>query len=96
MNPLKILLKILGTIDLIGAGMFLLLIFGVAPPLPFLLFSAGLLLAKSMFLVTGEPLSAIDLISSILLFSSLLITLPTLLVWTPALLLMAKGAGSFI
>ena len=91
-----LILKLLGMIDLIGAGLFLLLVFGVAPPLQLILFSAGLLLLKSMFILTGDPLSALDFIASMLLLTSLFFTLPTLLVWAPALLLMAKGAGSML
>ncbi|MSS74647.1 hypothetical protein EXS73_00325 [Candidatus Pacearchaeota archaeon] len=91
-----LILKLLGMIDLIGAGLFLLLVFGVAPPLQLVLFSAGLLLLKSMFILTGDPLSALDFIASMLLLISLIVSLPTLLVWTPALLLMAKGAGSML
>ncbi|MBM3230092.1 hypothetical protein FJZ22_00345 [Candidatus Pacearchaeota archaeon] len=91
-----LILKLLGGIDLIGAGLFILLVFGVTPFLQLTLFSAGLLLLKSMFILTGDPLSIVDFLAGILLLLSLFYALPTLLVWTPALLLLAKGAGSML
>jgi hypothetical protein len=91
-----ILVKILGGIDLISSLIFLMLIFGINPFFQIMLFCGGLLLMKSMFIITGEPLSIIDLVSSILLFLSIFLTLPALFLWVPAFLLLAKGIVSFI
>jgi len=92
-----VLVKILGGIDIISAFAFLLLIFGIDVFTPFILFSASLLLIKSLFIFTGEfVLSIIDLLSAILLFISLFLALPVILLWIPAFLLLAKGFVSFI
>lgn len=91
-----ILVKILGLIDLISAFVFLMLAFSINPWIQVILFCAGLLLLKGLFILSGEPLSAIDLISAIFLLLSLIITLPTVLIWIPAFLLIAKGLVSFM
>jgi hypothetical protein len=91
-----VLVKILGGVDLISSIVFLMLIFNIHPWLQLTLFCAGILLIKGLFLFTGEPLSIIDLFSSFLLLISILFTLPTILVWVPAFLLMAKGIVSFL
>lgn len=91
-----ILLKILGFIDLLSSLTFLLLIFGITPPLQLTLFCAGLLLLKGMFIIAGDVLSVVDIFASIILLVSL-ITLPgTLFLWMPACLLLAKGIGSMV
>lgn len=90
------ILKVLGSIDLASSIAFLMLVFGISPNLQFLLFCAGLLFIKSLFILTGDMLSLIDLISSILLLLSILFTLPAIVLWIPAFLLLAKGLVSFI
>lgn len=90
------LVKILGAIDLISAFAFLLLIFGVHPFLQLMLFCSGLLFLKGLFVLTGDVLSVIDLLSSVLILLSLFLTLPSLFLWVPAFLLLAKGIVSFI
>jgi hypothetical protein len=90
------LVKILGAIDLASAICFLMLIFGMTPFVHFTLFCAGLLLLKGMFVFTGDVLSIIDLASAILLLLSLFFALPTVLLWVPAFLLLAKGVVSFL
>ena len=89
------LVKILGLIDLVSALAFLMLAFNVQPWLQFILFCSGLLLLKGMFIFTGEPLSAIDLISSLILLISIFLSLPAIFLWAPAFLLLAKGIVSF-
>ncbi|HLC31282.1 MAG TPA: hypothetical protein VJK51_01305 [Candidatus Nanoarchaeia archaeon] len=90
------IVKILGAIDLTAAAAFLMLIFGIQPFTQLLLFSAGLLLLKSMFLITGDVLSFVDLLAAVILILSLFLSLPPILLWVPAFLLVAKGVASFI
>ena len=90
-----ILLKILGGIDLTSAIVFLMMLFGMNIFLQLVLFCAGLLLLKGMFVISGHVLSIIDIFSSILLILSLFFSLPTFLVWIFVLLLFAKGFVSF-
>ncbi len=90
------LVKILGGLDLISAIVFLMIIFGLDPWTQLVLFCAGLLFLKGLFILTGEPLSVIDLVSSLTLIFSLL-WIPWMgLAWMLALLLLAKGIVSFI
>ncbi|MEK6933319.1 MAG: hypothetical protein AABW75_00410 [Nanoarchaeota archaeon] len=91
----KVLVGILGVIDLASASVFLMLVFGMTPSLNFIIFCASLLLLKSLFIFLGDALSFVDLFSSILLFISLLFSLPIVLLWIPAFLLLAKGVMSF-
>jgi len=91
-----VLVRILGTLDVISSLLFLMLAFDVHPFLQLTLFCSGLLLIKGLFVFTGEPLSAIDLASSFLLLLSIFFTLPTVLIWIPAFLLLAKGIVSFV
>lgn len=90
------IVKILGGIDLISSLTFLMLIFGIQPFTQILLFCAGLLFIKGLFILTGEPLSIIDLFSSLLLILSIFFTLSTTLLWIPAFLLLAKAIVSFV
>jgi hypothetical protein len=91
-----IVLKILGAIDLTAAFAFLLLIFGIEPFLQFILFCSGLLLLKGMFVLTGDILSVIDVLASLILILAIFFTLPPIILWTPAFLLLAKGLVSFL
>lgn len=90
------LVCILGFIDLLAALGFLMIIFGIPTLTPFVLFCAGLLFLKGLFIFTGEPLSAIDLIASFTLLVSLFFIPWAALVWLLALLLLAKGTVSFL
>lgn len=90
-----VLVKILGVIDLAAATAFLMLIFGVNVPSQFLVFCAGLLFFKSLFVLMGDVLSGVDLISAVLLFLSIPFSLPSFLLWIPAFFLLAKGVVSF-
>lgn len=90
-----VLVKILGGIDLVAAFVFLMLIFGIQPFLPLLLFSSGLLFAKSFFIFSGDVLSLVDLVASIVLLISIFISLPAVILWFPAFLMLAKGFVSF-
>ncbi len=91
-----LIVKILGCIDLAAAFAFLLLTFGLQPWPQFTLFCAGLLFVKSLFILTGDVLSALDLASAIILIVSLFFIPPTLFLWLPALLLCSKGMVSFL
>lgn len=91
-----ILLKILGSIDLAATLAFLMLIFGIDPWLQYILFCSGLLLCKGLFAITGDVLSFVDLVAAVALLVSLLIALPSSLLWVFAFLLLAKGVVSFI
>jgi hypothetical protein len=90
------LVKILGTIDFASAILLLANVFGIEPYTSFVFFCGGLLLMKGMFVFTGDFLSWLDLFSAIILFLTLVFTLPTILIWLPALLLMSKAVASFI
>jgi hypothetical protein len=92
-----VLVKILGGIDLISSFGFLMLVFGIQPWTQFLLFCAGLLFLKGMMILTGEiPLSIIDLFSALMLILAIFFALPSVLLWVPAFLLLAKGVVSFM
>lgn len=91
-----VLVKILGGVDILSAAAFLLLIYGMHPYLQFILFCAGILLVKGLFVLSGDILSVIDIFASALLLISLFATLPSLLLWIPAFLLLAKGFVSFL
>jgi len=90
------LVKILGAIDLVAAFVFLMLVFGLSPIVSLTLFCAGLLLLKGMFIFTGDVLSFLDLFSAVFLILSIFFSLPAVLLWIPAFLLLAKGFVSFI
>ncbi|MDO8564309.1 MAG: hypothetical protein Q7R87_04830 [Nanoarchaeota archaeon] len=93
---MSIAVKILGGMDLAASFAFLMLIFGMNVPLQYTLFCAGLLLMKGMFILTGDVLSGFDIIASICLLISIIFALPTVILWTGAFLLLAKGLVSFI
>jgi len=90
------IIRILGAIDLLSASLFLMLIFGLTPIFQLTLFCAALLMLKGMFILSGEPLSLIDLCSSLLLILSIFFSLPILLYWIFSFLLLAKGIVSLI
>jgi hypothetical protein len=91
-----IILKLLGTLDLIAAAIFLTMIFGFSPPFQLLLFCGGLLLAKGMFVFTGDPLSIQDIFYSICMLLSMFFALPSFILWLCAFLLIAKGVVSWL
>jgi len=91
-----LVLKVLGSIDLVSALAFLLLIFGFDVHFRFILFCAGLLLLKGFFIITGDVLSVIDVFSSFMLILSIFFMPPVFLLWIPAFLLLAKGFVSFL
>lgn len=89
-------LKILGGIDLASAVAFLMLTFGMNVLPSYIMFCGGLLFIKGMFIFGGDLLSIVDVFSAIFLFLSLIIALPTILLWSPAFILLAKGVASFV
>ena len=91
-----VLVKVLGAVDLASALAFLMLVFGCDVYFQFLLFCAGLLFLKGLFILTGNVLSGFDLFSSALLILSIFFPLPAFLLWIPAFLLLAKGFVSLI
>lgn len=90
-----LIVKILGTLDLFAATILLMINFGAHPYFQVILFCAGLLLLKGLFVLRGEPLSIIDLFASFVLLLSLIFTPPSLFLWLSFFLLMAKGIVSF-
>ena len=90
------LIKILGAIDLAAAFIFLLLAFGSHPAVQIILVCAGLLFAKGLFILTGDWISAIDILSFIILILSIFFAIPVFLYWTCAFLLLGKGFLSFL
>ncbi|MEK6849967.1 MAG: hypothetical protein AABX85_00135 [Nanoarchaeota archaeon] len=91
-----VLVKILGMIDLAAAILFLMLTFNMQPYFQFVLFCSGLLLLKGLFVLTGDVLSVVDIFSSAILLLSLVFTMPIVLLWIPAFLLLAKGIVSLL
>jgi len=92
-----VLVKLLGAIDMLAALLFLMQAFGIDPYVRILLFVGGLLLVKGLFIFTGEiVLSAIDLFAALFLLVSIFFTLPIIIPWACAFLLIAKGVVSFI
>ncbi|MEK6846911.1 MAG: hypothetical protein AABY16_01960 [Nanoarchaeota archaeon] len=89
------IVKILGLIDVCAALILLAGAFGVPVIFQIYVFFGGLLFMKSLFLITGDVLSAVDLVSSIIIFLSIFFTPWSFLIWTLSLLLMSKGAASF-
>ncbi len=89
------IVKILGLIDLIASITLFSLIFGVNLPLQIIVFLGGILFMKSLFLLTGDILSAFDLISAIVFFVSFFTQPWTFLIWICSLVLMTKGLASF-
>jgi len=90
-----VLVKILGALDLFSCFVFLMLNFGIPPYFQVVLFCAGLLFLKGLFVLRGEPLSIIDLFSSLVLLLSLGFHVSPILLWIPSFLLLAKGIVSF-
>ena len=90
------LVKLLGAIDVLAAITFLMYIFNITPFIQLVLFCAGLLFLKGLFILTGEPLSIIDLLASATLLIAMFVTPWSFILWILALLLMAKGIVSFI
>lgn len=88
--------KILGALDLAAFVVLLMIVFGATPYLQITVFCAGILFVKGLFILGGEPLSAIDLIASVLLVLSIFFTLPAILLWIVSFLLLSKGVVSFI
>jgi len=88
--------KILGGVDMLSSLAFLMLIFGMTVWLPFILFCAGLLFVKGLFILTGDVLSVLDLLSAFILWGSIFFTIPSILLWIPAFFLLAKGLVSFV
>ncbi len=91
-----VLVKVLGGIDLAAALAFLMLIFGMNVWTQYLVFCAGLLFVKGLFILMGDILSGVDLVAALLLFLSIPFNLPSVLLWIPAFFLLAKGVVSFV
>jgi len=91
-----VLVKILGAIDLVAAFIFLSLIFGTNVMIQLLFFSAGLLFVKGLFALGGDVLSFLDLFSAMVLVVSIFWVPPSIFLWIPAFLLLAKGVVSFV
>nr|AQS29451.1 hypothetical protein [uncultured archaeon]AQS29479.1 hypothetical protein [uncultured archaeon] len=91
-----VLVKFLGAVDLASALAFLMLVFGMQPWLQFILFCSGLLLVKGLFAFKGNVLSMFDLFAAVILLLSLIFTIPSIFLWIPSFLLLAKGVVSFI
>jgi len=90
------LVKILGGIDLFSAFVFLLLAFGFHPSIHIILFCAGLLFAKGLFILMGDIISVIDIFSFLILILSIFFAIPVILFWIPSFLLLGKGFLSFL
>jgi hypothetical protein len=92
---LMVLLKVLGMIDVAAAFAFLMLVFGIQPFTFYMIFCILLLIVKGFFAFTStDILSFLDLVSAILLALSIFFSMPLILLWLPACLLLAKGLAS--
>jgi len=89
------IVKVLGIVDVCAALLLLGSLFGLPPILRINLFFGGLLLMKSLFILTGNIFSAVDLVSAIVIFVGIFFTPWTFLIWACSLLLMSKGVASF-
>jgi len=91
-----IIVKILGLVDLVAAIVLILSLFGFSVPLQLIMFCAGLLFFKGLFVFTGDVLSIIDIFSCFVFLLSIFFTLPSIFIWIPAFLLLAKAMVSFV
>lgn len=91
-----VLVKILGAIDFIASIMLLCMIFGIDLNLQLTLTIGGLLFIKSLFILKGDFLSIIDLITSIVLFIGIFVAPINFLLWILSLFLMSKAVASFL
>lgn len=91
-----VLVKVLGAVDIAAAVAFLMMIFGMDVFLQFVLFCAGLLLLKGLFVLSGDILSIIDLFAAFLLILSIFFTPFMVFLWIVAFLLLGKGFISFL
>ena len=91
-----VLVKILGALDLLTAVVLLSFVFGISPWIQLILFCAGLLFIKGLFIFTGEPLSLIDLSASATLILSVWFSPWLWLLWSLSFLLLSKGVVSFL
>ena len=90
------IIKILGAIDIVSAIAFLMLVFGLSVFPQYLIFCAGLLFLKGLFIISGDVLSLIDLFSAAVLLLSVFFSAWTFLLWIGAFFLFAKGVVSFL
>lgn len=90
------IVKVLGFVDICAALMLLAGLFGLPAILQINIFFGGLLLLKSLFLLTGDILSVVDFISAGVFFFGLLFAPWSFLIWICTLLLMSKGVASFL
>ena len=90
------IVKILGLVDLFASISLIMLVFGFSLPVIIMMFCAGLLFIKGLFIFTGDVLSAIDLCASLAFIISIFFTLPSIMIWLPAFLLLAKAMVSFV
>ncbi|MBS3089823.1 hypothetical protein J4461_03005 [Candidatus Pacearchaeota archaeon] len=90
------IVKLLGALDIASALAFMMFIFGMQPPLSYLIFCITLLFIKGLFIFGGDVLSVLDICSAIILALSIFFALPVILWWAPSFLLLAKGVWSFL
>jgi hypothetical protein len=90
------IVKILGSADILSSLVFLMLIFGMHPFIYLVMFCVAVLFLKGMFILSGNVLSLFDLIAAFLLVLSIFFAPPVFLLWICAFLLLAKGVVSFL
>ena len=88
--------KLLGSIDLLSSFAFLLIIFGVDPYIQIIIFCSGLSFLKGLFILGGDLFSIIDLLSAISLFLSIFFAMPVIILWLCSFLLLSKSFASFL
>ena len=91
-----ILVRILGLVDLFASISLMLILFGFSVPIQIIMFCSGLLFFKGLFVLTGDALSIIDIFSCIVFLFSIFFALPSMFIWLPAFLLLAKAMVSFV
>ena len=91
------ILKILGAFDIISAILFWLYAFFHIIPSSFIVFTAFYLIIKGVFfLISADIASALDILSSLLIFLSLTFTLPKIIVILIVIYLLQKGIFSLV
>lgn len=91
-----VLVKVLGFVDLVAAIMLLCMVFSLELPLQLVMCVGGLLFVKSLFILTGDFLSVIDLVASLTLITGIFFTPWISLIGLLSLFLMSKSVASFL
>lgn len=90
------IIKILGTLDIISALIFWLTIFGFIPQIFILAIGLYLLVKGAFFLISADIASIIDIICSFVIFASINFHIPVFITIIISIYLLQKGAFSLL